>query len=311
VNRSLALAAVLNRSRLSLLNRSLALAAFFDGVRPRRGPRCDTMRNILLGCFVMSFALAACGGGAPHPNAAQAPPSAAPVPVLTQSLYSKDANGGLNETELQTVLSTAIDLQLPARVGVVPLAEPYDPKGKVAITTRHLAARDFAAGLQGSKWYSQVSDVSTDLPNVGGIEGLRVIAARYRVRYLMLFSQRFDDATHLNGWAWTYPTVVGMFMAPGVTIESHGVVQADLLDVRTGTILFTAVEPMHVRSVSWMIGAGRAHREEQGAVAAKAAKTLAIRAIHETEALVRFAENYGQEKSKVRLIPSPIQVAIP
>ncbi len=255
--------------------------------------------------------LNACGGGAPHASAPPAAAGPAPVPVLTQSLYSKDPNGGLNETEIQTILGTAIDLQLPARVGVVPLAEPYDPKGKVAITTRHLAARDFAAGLQGSKWYSQVSDVSTDLPNVGGIEGLRVIAARYRVRYLMLFSQRFDDATHLNGWAWTYPTVVGMFMAPGVTLESHGVVQADLLDVRTGTILFTAVEPMHVKSVSWMIGAARAHREAQGEVAAKAARVLATRAIKETEALVRFAENYAQEKSKVRLIPSPVQALTP
>lgn len=259
---------------------------------------------------MLPLLLTACGAQAPHPAAPSAAP-AAPVPVLTQSLYSKDANGSLSEGELQTILSTAIDLQLPARVGVVPLAEPYDPKGKVAITTRHLAARDFAAGLQSSKWYSQVSDVSTDLPNVGGIEGLRVIAARYRVRYLMLFSQRFDDATHLNGWAWTYPTVVGMFMAPGVTVESHGVVQADLLDVRTGTILFTAVEPVHVRSVEWMIGAARAHREEQADAAAKAAKVLAGRAIRETEALVRFAENYAQEKTKVRLIPSPIQALNP
>jgi len=266
------------------------------------------MRNALIASFLL--ALAACGGQAPHP-VPQSAAGPAPVPVLTQSLYNKDPSGGLSEGDLQTILSTAIDLQMPARVGVVPLAEPYDPKGKVSITTRHLAARDFAAGLQGSKWYSQVSDVSTDLPNVGGIEGLRVIAARYRVRYLMLFSQRFDDATHLNGWAWTYPTVVGMFMAPGVTVESHGVVQADLLDVRTGTILFTAVEPIHVKSAEWMIGAGRAHREEQGAAAAKAAKVLAVRAIKETEALIRFAENYAQEKAKVRLIPSPIQALAP
>jgi rhombotail lipoprotein len=265
-------------------------------------------RSLTLAAAVL---MAGCGASAPQsvaPSAANAP---APPPVLTHSLYNKDSGGGLNEGDLQTILSTAIDLQLPARVGVVPLAEPYDPKGKVSITTRHLAARDFAAGLQGSKWYSQVSDVSTDLPNVGGIEGLRVIAARYRVRYLMLFSQRFDDATHLNGWAWTYPTVVGMFMAPGVTVESHGVVQADLLDVRTGTILFTAVEPMHVRSVQWMIGAGRAHREAQGEAAAKAAKVLATRAIKETEALIRFAESLAQEKVKVRVIPSPIQASTP
>lgn len=236
---------------------------------------------------------------------------AAAAPVLTHSLYSKDPNGTLSEGDLQTILATAIDLQLPARVGVIPLAEPYEPKGKVAITMRQLAARDFAAGLAGSKWYSQISDVSTDLPNGGGLEGLRVIAARYRVRYLMLFSQRFDDATHLNGWAWTYPTVVGMFLAPGVTVESNGVVQADLLDVRTGTILFTAVEPVHVKSVEWMVGAGRAHAEAQGAASSVASKALAKRVLTETEALVRFADSYAQEKAKVRLLPSPVQAAGP
>jgi rhombotail lipoprotein len=261
-------------------------------------------------CLLLSLFLTACGAQAAHPAAA---PSAAPAaaPVLTHSLYSKDSGGSLSEGDLQTILSSAIDLQLPARVGVVPLAEPYNPKATVAITTRHLAARDFATGITGSKWYSQISDVSTDIPNVGGLEGLRVIAARYRVRYLLLFSQRFDDATHLNGWAWTYPTVIGMFLAPGVTVESQGLVQADLLDVRTGTILFTAVEPVHVKGVEWMIGAGRSHKNAQDAAAAIGAKTLAKRVLSETEALVRFADNYAQEKSKVRFLPSPVQAAAP
>lgn len=261
-------------------------------------------------CLLLSLSLLGCGAqAAQHAVAPSAPPAA--VPVLSHSLYSKDPSGSLSEGDLQTILATAIDLQLPARVGVVPLAEPYNPKASVSITTRHLAARDFAAGITGSKWYSQVSDVSTDLPNVGGLEGLRVIAARYRVRYLLLFSQRFDDATHLNGWAWTYPTVVGMFLAPGVTVESHGVVQADLLDVRTGTILFTAVEPVHVKGVEWMIGAGRSHKTAQDAAASLGAKSLAKRVLTETEALVRFADNYAQEKAKVRIIPSPVQAAAP
>ena len=260
--------------------------------------------------LLLALSLSACGAQSVQPPAA---PSAAPapVPVLNKSLYSKDSSGSLSEGDLQTILSTAIDLQLPARVGVVPLAEPYEPKGKVSITTRHVAARDFAAGLVGSKYYSQISDVSTDLPNVGGLEGLRVIAARYRVRYLLLFSQRFDDATHLNGWAWTYPTIVGMFLAPGVTVESHGIVQADLLDVRTGTILFTAVEPVHVKGVEWMIGAGRAHVDAQNAAASVASKGLAKRVLSETEALVRFADSYAQEKAKVRILPSPVQASAP
>ncbi len=138
-----------------------------------------------------------------------------------------------------------------------------------------------------------------------------MIAARYRVRYLVLYSQRFEDATHLNGWAWLYPTVVGMFVAPGVTVESHGIAQADMIDVRTGTILFSLVEPMHVSSHEQMIGAARAHAEAQGAAAALAAKSLAKRVIAQTNALVAFAEESAksQGKAPIRIIPAPIEAA--
>lgn len=253
--------------------------------------------------------LAACGAApsrpAHAPQAAIAPPAPA---VLTHSLYSTSPSGGLAEGDLQTVLSSPIDLQLPARLGVVPLAEPFDPKKPATLSTRHLAAQGLAAGVAESKWWSQVSDVSTDLPSPGGIEGLRVIAARYRVRYLLLFSQRFEDATHLNGWAWLYPTVLGMFVAPGVTVESRGVVQADLLDVRTGTILFTAVEPVHVHEKALMIGAARTHGEAQGEAAAGAAKLLAKRVVAQTEALVQFADMGAQSTPKTKLLPAPIVV---
>ena len=258
--------------------------------------------------------LTACGMSAPMqvagPVAAQAPAPA----VLDRSLFSKDGSGALGEGDLQHVLSTPIDLQFPARVGVVPLAQAFDPKGDVSIGTRSVAARDLAASLIGGPHYSHVSDVSTELPNTGGIEGLRLIAARYRLRYLLLYSERFEDSTHLNGWAWLYPTVIGMFVAPGVTVESSGLVQADLLDVRTGTILFSVVEPMRVHEKEWMIGAGRSHKELQGEAAATAAKRLAKRVTEQTHALVAYAERMGSPEAahaKVRIIPAPVLADAP
>jgi rhombotail lipoprotein len=253
--------------------------------------------------------LTACGMSAPMqvaaPVAAQAPAPA----VLDRSLFTKDGNGALGENDLQHVLSTPIDLQFPARVGVVPLAQAFDPRGDVSIGTRSVAARDLATALIGGPHYSHVSDVSTELPNTGGIEGLRLIAARYRLRYLLLYSERFEDSTHLNGWAWLYPTIVGMFVAPGVTVESSGLVQADLLDVRTGTILFSVVEPMRVHEKEWMIGAGRSHKELQGEAASAAAKRLAKRVSEQTNALVAYAERMGSPEAahaKVRIIPAPV-----
>jgi rhombotail lipoprotein len=232
----------------------------------------------------------------------------APRPVLARSLYAKDSSGSLSEDDLQHVLEAPIDLQFPARVGVVPLAQPFDPQGEVSIGVRSVASRDFARAIAGHPHFSHVSDISTDLPNGGGLEGLRVIAARYRLRYLILYSERFEDATHLNAWAWLYPTVVGMFIAPGVTVKSQGLAQADLLDVRTGTILFSVVEPMGVDDDQLMIGAARSHRELQADAAAKAARSLAKRVASQTNELIAFAEacGRGDERATVRILPAPV-----
>ena len=269
-----------------------------------------TRLSLFCAAFPLLSLLTACGAASPPMVAGLAPVAAAPAPaVLDRSFFTKDASGALGEGQLQHVLSTPIDLQFPARVGVVPLAQAFDPHGPVSIGTRSVAARDLATALAGGPHYSHVSDVSTELPNSGGIEGLRVIAARYRLRYLLLYSERFEDSTHLNGWAWLYPTVIGMFVAPGVTVESSGLVQADLLDVRTGTILFSVVEPMQVHGKEWMIGAGRSHKELQGEAASTAAKKLARRVAEQTNSLVAYAERMGAPdaaQAKVRIIPAPV-----
>jgi rhombotail lipoprotein len=243
------------------------------------------------------------------PRAAAAAPEPAP---LARSYYAKDATGSLSEDDLQRVLEAPVDLQLPARVGVVPLARPFDADSHASLATRGTASTTFAAALIGNMHFSQVSDVSTDLPKTSGIEGLRVIAARYRLRYLLLYSERFEDATHVNGLAALYPTVIGMFVAPGVTVESQGLAEADLLDVRTGTVLFSVVEPMHVRSMQFMIGAARAHRELQAKAAAEAAKRLAQRVALQANQLVAYAEEMSapgaRERHPARLLPAPVLV---
>ena len=190
------------------------------------------------------------------------------------------------------------------------VSSPSTPHGHASVRQRGDASRDFAAALAYDRHYSHVSDVSTELPNAGGIEGLRALAARYRLRYLLLYTERFDDDTHLNGIAWLYPTILGMFVTPGVTVESHGLVQADLLDVRTGTVLFSVMEPVHVASKEFMIGAARAHHELQAAAAAEAAKRLAGRVTVQTNQLLAYADEMSspgaRERHPTRLLPAPV-----
>jgi rhombotail lipoprotein len=268
-----------------------------------------TVQNATALAGLLLLTTTGCGTALRGPAADAAAP--ATVPVLKRSLFAKDASGSISEDNLQTVLSSPIDLQFPARVGVVPLAQAFDSEGEVPLHTRNVAARHLAKKLVGSEHFSHVSDISTELPNVGGLEGLRAIAARYRLRYLLLYSERFEDATHLNGWAWLYPTLLGMFVAPGVTVESRGVAQVDLVDVRTGTVLYTVVEPMRVSSEQLMIGAARAHRERQGRQAERAAERLAKRVAKQTNALIAFAERWdpeqpGGRRARRRTLPAPI-----
>lgn len=264
------------------------------------------MRPLLPLAFAFASLTAACGGAPSHPM--QAPSAqASPAPVLTASVYGKDPSGSIGEDGLQLSLKSAIDLQFPARLGIVPLAAPFDPKAKGKLRLRHVAAGGLGPALLASPHFTQINDVDTELPNVGGIEGLRVLASRYRLRYLLLYSERFEDSTHLNGWAWTYATVVGMFIVPGVTVSSHGVLQADLLDVRTGTILFTVVESVSVDEKTFMIGAGRSHLDAQAKAAVAAAPALAKKVMAQTQALVDLAEGAEQNKPKPLLLPPPVQ----
>lgn len=256
--------------------------------------------STLLGC-------AASHSEAVMPSQAPAAVAAEPMPApIARSMFSKDSSGSLSEDDLQKILEAPLDLELPARVGVVPLSAPFDAQGNVSLAVRATASRDLARSLQGNAYFSHVSDVSTELPNTGGLEGLRVIAARYRMRYLLLYTERFQDDTHLNNWAWLYPTVIGMFAAPGVTVKSSGLLQADLFDVRTGTILFSVVQPVHVDEKEWMIGAARAHQEHQGKAAAEGAKALAKLVSRQVNELVAAADEAGRTERKVRLLPPPV-----
>lgn len=267
-------------------------------------------RNVLILAAIASSVLLGCGAASPGMEPAapsQAQAAAAPMPApIDHSMFSKDSSGSLSEGDLQKILEAPLDLEFPARVGVVPLAKPFDPGGEVTIATRSTASRDLSRALVGNPYFSHVSDVSTELPNTGGLEGLRVIAARYRMRYLLLYTERFVDDTHLNGWAWLYPTIIGMFAAPGVTVASKGILQADLFDVRTGTILFSVVQPIEVKEKEQMIGAARAHQEHQAKAAQEAAKGLAKLVSRQVNELVAAADDASKTERKVHMLPPPV-----
>jgi hypothetical protein len=173
-------------------------------------------------------------------SSAEAMPSVpAPPPILTENRFSRDSSGSITEEALREGLAAPVFLEEKARVGIVPVQGSYALDMDVPLPAVTAALAD---ALDMSGEFELASEVSTDFPVDRGISGLRELAARYRCDYLLIYRHRFVDASYLNPVAWGYLTGVGALFLPGKTIESAGVLEATLFDVKTGTLLFTVNE---------------------------------------------------------------------
>jgi hypothetical protein len=176
------------------------------------------------------------------------PLSLAPTsaPVLTENHFSSDRMG-VSEAELRQILAAPVFLEEHARIGVLPVMSGYVPDVEVPVES---APATLTAALEGSGLFELASEISTEWPTTTGTAGLRELAARYRTEYVLLYRHRFADVTHANGFAAGFVTLIGALFFPGTTIESAGVLEATLFDVKTGTILFTIHERVRDEAIS-------------------------------------------------------------
>src|SRR5512144_2986182 len=86
------------------------------------------MRHLVI-CVVLCAA--ACGGANKMASApmTQAAVEQAPPPPLDRSVFARDPHGALTEEALQKILASPIELELPARVGVLPAVTATDWRG--------------------------------------------------------------------------------------------------------------------------------------------------------------------------------------
>ena len=176
---------------------------------------------------------------APMAAMAGAPPAAAPPP-LDRSVFARDPNGQLSEDALQKILAAPIELDLPSRVGVLPIITATDwrgpspdyqhvPAGVPALVTR----------LRKDAAFSLVTEMMPIPSGALGMEALREAAARYRLRYVILYREVLAKKSHQNAWSWTYATAVGALFMPGKQHEVYGYIEATMFDVKTGLLMFT------------------------------------------------------------------------
>jgi hypothetical protein len=170
-------------------------------------------------------------------NLEAGPAAAAP---LTRSLFKKPQDReNLDEDVIQRVIGAPLQPEFPARAGVLVLDAPFTRKAYAALTPGDRAPQILARRLERDRHFVMVSDISPHLVKGQGIEAIRELAARYRLRYLVIFNRRFDDRRRVNRWGWSWISLVAIPFAPAYTYRTTGLLEATLMDVRTGTFLFT------------------------------------------------------------------------
>jgi hypothetical protein len=165
--------------------------------------------------------------------------------ALPEDHFRSDHGTAISEDALRGLLDAPVDLDDTQRLGVVPVSDGYRPEGALPLPA---VPAELGRALESAALFTATTEVSTDWPVDSGLPGLRELAARYRAGYLLLYRHRFEDDSYANGWAWLYPTVVGAFLAPSRTLQTAGVLEATLFDVRTGTLVFTEYERVRASS---------------------------------------------------------------
>ena len=168
-----------------------------------------------------------------------AAPSMAPPP-LERSVFARDPGGQLSEDALQKILSSPIELDLPSRVGVLPIVTATDWRGPSPDFVRvPPGLGSMVKRLRQDAAFSLVTEMMPIPSGSLGMEALREAAARYRLRYIVLYREVLAKDHHVNAWAVGYATGIGAFFLPGSSQEIYGYIEATMFDVKTGLLMFT------------------------------------------------------------------------
>ncbi|HEY5922715.1 MAG TPA: hypothetical protein VIV11_13630 [Kofleriaceae bacterium] len=163
-----------------------------------------------------------------------------PPPPLDRSLFARDPHGQLSEDALQKILGTPIELDLPSRVGVLPVITALTWRGPTPDYERVPAGvAPLVARLRKDAAFSLVTEMMPIPSGSLGMEALREASARYRLRYVILYREVLAKKHHQNALTWFYATGLGALFVPGKHHEVYGYIEATMFDVKTGLLMFT------------------------------------------------------------------------
>ncbi len=189
---------------------------------------------------ILATSVIGCAGARQVRSTAAAGPAAAVVPVLEESVFARDPEGQLSESAIQKILSSQLELELPARLGILPIVAAKDWRGPGPAYSRAPAAvAELAKHVRSPDLFTVVTEMLPIPSGALGMEALREIAARYKLRYVVLYREDMRRRNQNNAWALGYATGLGTLFLPGESLKIDGYVEATVFDVKTGLLLFT------------------------------------------------------------------------
>jgi hypothetical protein len=225
-----------------------------------------------------------------------APPRSAP---LVENHFARDRSA-VGESELRIILSAPVFLEENSRIGVLPVATRYEVAEGIPVQP---APAELVAALEGSGLVELATEVSSEWPIERGLPGLRELAARYRTAYLLLVRHRFVDVTRANAGAAAYLTLVATLFIPGTTVETAGVLESTLFDVKTGTILFTVNERVRAEVSTTPFGVELATERQHQRLVSDGTQRLADTVLARMQRLVASRPSMGRASAEVVRAP--------
>jgi len=225
---------------------------------------------------------------------------ATPPRPLAEDHFKRDRPTSVSEADLRAILQAPVDLDETQRLGVLPIVESYQPDRALPIPA---VPAELARSLDAAGVFQATSEISTDWPADRDLPGLRELAARYRSGYLLLYRHRFLDDNSANGWCWLYPTLIGAIVTPSRTLETAGVLEATLFDVRTGTLLFTVYERVRGTSDATPWNDDHKLQEMKMRLLQQAGEKLAAQVVAKVRHLVALKAN-RREAMSAQAVPS-------
>lgn len=176
----------------------------------------------------------------------------APLTLAESGLTSDPARAGqleqaMTDSGIADLLDVDIRAKLPAAVAIArleSLCSGYQP-ALVTVDAEELTGWEKAVADQ-----QHIRGVHPITPLVHGsnrptLHSLRVAAAKLKCELLLVYLQADSSVDNFNDAAALYWTLVGLWLVPGNVYEHTTVMQAVLLDCRTGAILGTATGDSH------------------------------------------------------------------